>query len=208
MDEHPMVEEWVGTQIRAEADLVCAGHGAGLSETASLVARGNATLVLLEIASDITRGLGILRSLRIEFPKLRIVVFTSCDEAAHFAPVFRAGAHGFVSKSSSGQDLMKAIRRVLDNDMYLSNAVIGRLVECFSDSMAASKAGPDSLLSERELQVFAFIGEGLRPTEIGQRISLSVKTVESYLTRIREKLQLRDARALFQEAVRWSKAQV
>ena len=62
-----------------------------------------------------------------------------------------------------------------------------------------------ALLSERELQVFAFIGDGLRPTEIAQRISRSVKTVESYLSRIREKLVLRDARAVFQEAVKWSK---
>jgi DNA-binding NarL/FixJ family response regulator len=205
MDGHPMVREWVGVLIRAEGDLKYAGHGTDLAETASLVARNNANLVLLEIANDVHLGLKIIRSLREKFPKLRMLVFSSCDEVAHFAPAFRAGANGFVSKATSGQELLRAIRLVLDDDVYLSKEVIGHLVKGFCDTMAAPKTGPCALLSERELQVFAFIGEGLRPTEIAHRISLSVKTVESYLTRIREKLQLRDARALFQDAVRWSK---
>jgi DNA-binding NarL/FixJ family response regulator len=205
MDGYPMVEEWVGTLIAAEADLVCEGHGADLAETASLVAQGDANLVLLEIANDVPRGLEIVRSLKARFPKLRMLVFSSCDEVAHFAPAFRSGAHGFVSKAASGRELLRAIRRVLDDEVYLSKAAIGHLVEGFSETVAAPKTGPGALLSERELQVFAFIGEGLRPTEIAQRISLSVKTVESYLMRIREKLQLRDARALFQDAVKWTK---
>lgn len=207
MDAHPMVEEWIGKLIGAEADLVCVGHGADLAETASLVTQGNANLLLLEIANDVPGGLEVLRSLKADFPKLRIIVFSSCDEITHFAPAFRAGAHGFVSKAVSGLELLRAIRRVLDDDVYLSKAVIGQLVAGFSETTTATapKTGPGALLSERELQVFGFIGEGLRPTEIAQRISLSVKTVESYLTRIREKLQLRDARALFQDAVRWSK---
>lgn len=200
-----MVEEWVETLIGAEADLVCPGHGADLAETASLVVRSNATLVLLEIGSDLQLGLETVRSLRANFPKLRLLIFSSCDEITHFAQVFRAGAHGFVSKAANGEELLRAIRRVLDDDVYLSKEAIGHLMAGFPEAAAAPKTGPGALLSERELQVFAFIGEGLRPTEIAQRISLSVKTVESYLTRIREKLQLRDARALFQDAVKWSK---
>lgn len=200
-----MVEEWVGSLIGGEADLVCVGRGADLDETASLVAQSNASLVLLEIAKDIPGGLEIMRSLKAKFPKLRMLVFSSCDEAVNFAPAFRAGAHGFVSKGASGQELLRAIRRVLEDDVYLSKTVVSQLVAGFAETAEAPKTGPSALLSERELQVFAFIGEGLRPTEIAQRISLSVKTVESYLTRIREKLQLRDARALFQDAVRWSK---
>lgn len=200
-----MVEEWIGNLIGAEADLVCVGHAADLAETASLVARGNPSLVLLEIAEDVPRGLDVMRSLKANFPKLRMLVFSSCDEIAHSAPALRAGAHGFVSKAASGRDVLRAIQRVLDDDVYLSRAVIGQIVAGFPDTTPASKTGPVALLSERELQVFAFIGEGLRPTEIAQRISLSVKTVESYLVRIREKLNLRDARALFQDAVKWSK---
>ena len=200
-----MVEEWVGALISTEGDVVCARHGADLAEAASLAALGNANLVLLEIANDVPRGLEIVRSLKAKFPKLRMLIFSSCDELAHFAPSIRAGAHGFVSKAASGRELLRAMRRVLDDDVYLSKAVMSHLMAVYSEGMATPKTGPGALLSERELQVFAFIGKGLRPTEIAQRISLSVKTVESYLMRIREKLQLRDARALFQDAVRWSK---
>jgi DNA-binding NarL/FixJ family response regulator len=206
MDGHPMVEEWIGTLLGGQADLVCAGHATDLANTAALVARGHPSLVLLEIAKDIPGGLELVRALKAKFPKLRMLVFSSCDEIAHSVQVLHAGAHGFVSKTASGPELLRAIRQVLEDGVYLSSAMIGHLAAGAPDSPAAPKTGPEAVLSQRELQVFAFIGEGLHPTEIAQRISLSVKTVESYLVRIRQKLNLRDARALFKDAVKWSKA--
>jgi DNA-binding NarL/FixJ family response regulator len=205
MDEHPMVEEWIGNLLGGEADLVFAGHAPDLAGTSALIARGRPSLVLIEIAKDVSRSLDIVRALKVKFPKVRILVFSSCDEVAHSVEVLRAGARGFVSKSASGAELLKAIHQVLDDGVYLSSAMIGRLAAGVPNSVLAPKTGPGALLSQRELQVFSFIGEGLRPKEIAQRISLSVKTVESYLVRIREKLSLRDARALFQDAVKWSK---
>jgi DNA-binding NarL/FixJ family response regulator len=192
--------------IGGDAELVLAGRAKNWTEAASLIARGHPTLVLLEIAKDVARGLQIVRSLRAKYPKLRMLVFSSCDEFTHSVEVFRAGACGFVSKTANGREVLHAIRQVLDDRVYLSSAMIGHLATLVPDSASRPKTGPDAVLSERELQVFAFIGEGLHPTEIAQRISLSVKTVESYIVRIREKLSLRDARALFQDAVKWSKA--
>ncbi len=202
-----MVAEWIASLIANEADLVCMGHSADLSETAAEVAKGRADLILLEIARDVPRAMEIVRTLKAKFPKLRMIVFSSCDEATHSVQVLRAGAHGFVSKAAGGPELLRAIRQVLEGGFYLSGAMIGRLAAVGSEPASPPKTGPAALLSERELQVYSFIGEGLRPTEIAQRISLSVKTVESYLVRIREKLELRDARAVFQDAVKWSKAQ-
>ena len=206
MDRHPMVEEWISFLMGGEAELVLSGHGTDLADAASLVAQSRPSLIVLEIAKDIPRGLAIVRALKAEFPKLRMLVFSSCDEIAHSVQALRAGARGFVSKTASGSEVLQAIRQVLDERVYLSCAMISHLAAGIADSRTAPKTGPGALLSQRELQVFAFIGEGLRPTEIAQRISLSVKTVESYLTRIREKLKLKNARALFQDAVKWSKA--
>ena len=206
MDEHPMVEDWIGTLIHQEADLVFAGHASELSEAANLVARGRPNLVLLETGKDPANGLAILRALREEFPDLRLLVFSSCNEIAHSVEVLRAGARGFVSKAATGADLLRAIREVMADGVYLSRKMLAELAQANPEPRPA-RAGPGALLSRRELEVFVFIGEGLRPTEIAQKISLSVKTVESYLSRIREKLCLRDARALFQDAVKWSKQQ-
>ena len=205
MDGHPMVEEWIGALLGREADLVFAGHAADLGEAATLVARGRPSLVLLEIAMDVPRGLEIVSALKAKFPKLRILVFSSCDERAHSVPALRAGAHGFVSKAACGPDLLLAIRQVLHDGVYLSSAMIGHLAAGAPEPTPATATGPGALLSQRDLQVFVFIGEGLHPKEIAQRISVSVKTVESYLARIREKLVLKDSRELFKEAVRWCK---
>lgn len=205
VDGHPMVEEWIGTLLLGNADLVCAGHASELSEATALVARTRPNIVLLEIARDVAQGLEVVRVLKAKFPKLRILIFSSCDEIAHAVQVLRAGAHGFVSKTAKGAQLLHAIRQVLDDGVYLSSAMIGRLAAFAPETSGAAKTGPGALLSQRELQVFDFIGEGLHPKEIAQRISVSVKTVESYLVRIRQKLDLKDARALFKEAVKWSK---
>lgn len=203
VDEHPMVEEWIGTLVGEEADVVLARHAAELADTPSLVTRGRPGLVLLEIAKNVPRGLEIVRTLKAKFPKVRMLVFSSCDESAHALHALRAGAHGFVSKGASGVELLRAIRHVMADGVYLSSAMIAHLAASSPDS--ALKTGPGELLSQRELEVFVFIGEGMHPMEIGQRMALSVKTVESYLARIREKLSLRDARALFQSAVKWSR---
>jgi DNA-binding NarL/FixJ family response regulator len=208
MDGHPMVEEWIGMLVGGEADLVCGGHAAELGDTATMVTRSHASLVLIEIANDVPRALEIVQALKARFPKLRMLVFSSCDEITHAVRVLRAGAHGFVSKTASGAELLRAIRQVVDDGVYLSSTMIGHLATGVPDTAPVSKTGPSALLSQRELEVFAFIGEGLHPSEIAQRISLSVKTVESYLARIREKLGLRDARAVFKDAVKWSKSRV
>ena len=206
VDKHPMVEEWIGALIAGEPDLMIARHGGDLAGTASLIAQGVPCLVLLEIANDADRALEIVRALKARFPDLPMLVFSSCDEIAHSAQALRAGARGFVSKTARGPELLHAIRQVLNGGVYLSSAMISHLAANVLDSTPPPREGPDQLLSQRELQIFAFISEGLRPTEIGQRISLSVKTVESYLQRIREKLELKDARSLFKSAVAWSKA--
>lgn len=159
---------------------------------------------MLEIADDVTHGLEVVRALKAKFPELRILVFSSCDEVRHAPEAILAGAHGFVRKSANGPELLLAVRQVLSGGVYLSGAMIRHLAGTPA-STSVPKKGPVALLSQRELQVFVFIGEGLHPKEIAQRISLSVKTVESYMARIREKLGLRDARALFQSAVKWSK---
>lgn len=196
-----MVEEWIGTLVGDHADLVLRGHAAQLAETPSLVARSRPSLVLIEIANDVPRGLEIVRALKAQFPKVRMLVFSSCDEIAHALDALRAGAHGFVSKGANGAELSRAIQHVMADGVYLSSAMIAHLTARVPD--AKPKTGPGALLSHRELEVFAFIGEGMHPKEIGQRMTLSVKTVESYLARIRGKLSLRDARALFQSAVKW-----
>jgi DNA-binding NarL/FixJ family response regulator len=204
IDAHPMVEEWVGSLIKGEAEVAFAGHAGGLSEVATLVARSHAALVLLEIATDIPEALEVIRSLKATCPTLRLLVFSSCDETSYALHVLRAGAHGYVSKGTNGEELLRAIRLVMSGGLYLSTVMIGHLAAGSSDGIEP-QTGPAALLSERELQVFAFIGDGLKPTEIAQKISLSVKTVESYIGRIRQKLELKDSRALFQDAVKWSK---
>jgi DNA-binding NarL/FixJ family response regulator len=131
---------------------------------------------VLEIAKDVPHGLEIVRSLKAEFPKLRMLVFSSCDEIAHSVQALRAGARGFVSKTARGSEVLQAIREVLDERVYLSSADDQPSGSQRRElSYGAQRPGPGALLSQRELQVFGFVGEGLRPTEIAQRISLSVK---------------------------------
>ena len=145
MDGHPLVGEWIGTLIAGEADLVFEGHASGLEATASLVARGHPTLVLLEIAEDVSRGLAIVHELKERFPKVRMLVFSSCDEIAYSVQALRAGAHGFVSKASSGTVLRQAVGQVLAGGVYLSSTMIGYLAGS-PDTLAFENVGRRYLL--------------------------------------------------------------
>ena len=129
------------------------------------------------------------------------------DEALHAQRALRAGARGFLMKTEGGEQLLVAIRQVLAGGMYVSAAVSTQAVHLFSGKNRRADDTSTSLLTDREFEVFQFIGQGLTTREMGQRLRLSPKTVETHRLHIREKLRLHSGPELIQFAVRWTGAQ-
>ena len=128
------------------------------------------------------------------------------DESLYAERALRAGARGYLMKSAGGDELINAIRQVLAGKVYLSQALSAKILDNLSGKQQRQPSAVSSL-SDREFEVFQLVGEGLTTREIGGRLKISGKTVETHRLRIREKLRLKTAPELTKYAVRWAGAQ-
>ncbi|QXD15191.1 response regulator transcription factor [Rhodocaloribacter litoris] len=148
-------------------------------------------------------GLDLIRDIKARWPGMKVLVLSMYDEAYYAERALRAGAMGYVMKQEPPRTVLDAIRQVRAGEVYVSRSVASRVLQGMA---GAARPAPDALLerlSDRELQVFHMIGEGLSYPEVAARLSLSVKTVESHVERIKEKLAMNSGRELLLRAVEW-----
>jgi len=129
------------------------------------------------------------------------------DERFYAERSFRAGARGYVMKGESTSSIAAAIRDVLDGKLYLSPRMQAVFAERFADGDIPDLHTPIKKLSDRELEVFRLLGQGYETRRVAQSLNVSIKTVQAYCARIKEKLQLANASELLREAIRFCDAQ-
>ncbi len=183
---------------------VC-GEAGSVDEAVSVI---NATkpvdLVIIDISLPDRSGLELIRDLRSLDPSARALVVSSHDERVYAERVLRAGGRGYLMKDLAPDQLIAAVSRVLDGEIFLSPAMTSRMMEALSGTKTAS---PISGLTDRELEVFRAIGEGKSSREIAGLLGVSIRTIDAHRTHIKEKLGLRDAAELSYEAIRWMESQ-
>jgi DNA-binding NarL/FixJ family response regulator len=158
-------------------------------------------VVVLDISLDGPDGLDLLKSIRLKEPVLPILILSMHDESSYAERSLRAGANGYIMKQEATEKVLVAIRRILQGKVYLSERFTNRMLESYVHGVSPSKADPLAKLSDRELEVFRLIGTGHGTRQIADELHVSVKTVESYQAHIKEKLGLRNARELMQNAI-------
>jgi DNA-binding NarL/FixJ family response regulator len=148
-------------------------------------------------------GLDLIKTLRARQHTLPVLVVSMHDESLYVERVLRAGARGYIMKQEATDIMMHAIRRVLRGEIYVSDKMMTKLLGRFV--LDAPDAGMSMLerLSNRELEVFRFIGEGHSTRHIAEVLHVSIKTVESHRAHIKEKLQINDTGALVRYAMQW-----
>jgi DNA-binding NarL/FixJ family response regulator len=193
--------------INLQKDLIACGE-AGDADQAMVAVRANRPdLILVDLSLPGKHGLELIKDIRSLHPSVLTLVVSMHDETIHAAHALRAGARGFLMKTEGGEKLLQAIRQVLDGKIYVSNALSAKAIDVFSGKRRRAEDPPTSLLTDREFEVFQFVGQGLTTREMGARLRLSPKTVETHRLHIREKLGLGSGPELIQYAVRWSGAQ-
>ena len=150
-------------------------------------------------------GLDLLKDIKLQWPRLPVLMFSMHDELLYAERVLRAGARGYVSKQAEADCILSAIRRVLSGQIYVSEEVSGQILGKLvaGETNSDGKDSVVNLLSNRELEVLQFIGRGRGTREIAAEMHVSVKTVETYRAHIKEKLKLRSAPELMRFAVDW-----
>jgi len=161
-----------------------------------------AHLVIADLNLANSSGIELIKNLKELHPDIPVLVLSMHDESLYAERVFRAGARGYVNKRETAQKVVEAIRRVLDGKLYIGEKTAEILAGRTMRGQTASRSAIE-LLSDRELQVFDQLGQGIGTRQIAEDFHVSVKTVQEYCARIKDKLNLNNATELLREAVRW-----
>jgi DNA-binding NarL/FixJ family response regulator len=204
VDDHPIVRNGLRQLIQRESDLVVCGEAGNTADDKTVIAASKPDVALVDISLEGTNGIELTKMIRASNPEVEVVVLSMHDESLYAERALRAGAKAYVMKQEAPERVLKAIRKVLQGELYVSDNVASRLLQAIMENprSARSPTGVDRL-SDRELEIFQFLGRGKGTRQIAKALQLSAKTVETYRAHIKRKLMLKDATELIQHAVSW-----
>jgi len=204
VEDHPMTRRGLLELINHESDLVVCGEADSAVPALEAIKALKPDLALVDITLPRRSGLVLIRDVRAWVPEVLLIALSMHDEELYAERVLHAGGHGYIMKNKGGEDLLVAIRQVLRGGTYVSEDVSRKIIDTFAGRRKDAAHATLGQLTDREFDVFQLIGQGLPTGEIGQRLHLSPKTVDSHRLHIKEKLQLRSLPELMRYAVRWA----
>jgi DNA-binding NarL/FixJ family response regulator len=151
-------------------------------------------------------GLELVKNLESQFPLVALIVLSMHDEALYAERALRAGARGYVMKRESTKSVLASIRRVMEGGVYVSERVVNSMARRFSSSPKGAESSPVDRLSDRELEIFRLLGQGRTTAQIAEDLHLSLKTVQAYCARAKEKFGVSSLGELLRAAIRWEDA--
>jgi DNA-binding NarL/FixJ family response regulator len=201
VDDHPLYRDGLRRFIEAQGNLTCCGEADSCQSAFESVRRFVPELVILDLRLRREDGTELMRNLLVEKPSLRFLVLSQGDETVHAEQVLRAGAAGYIMKEEATEELLTAINQVLQGELYVSRRLSALVLKRFFRGTARNEITEG--LTDRELQVFQFLGGGMGVQEISRHLHLSAKTIETHRENIKHKLKLPDAAAVVQAARDW-----
>jgi len=204
IDDHPLLRQGMAQLINQEKDLVLCGEAKDSASAMDAVHRLEPDIAIVDLTLKDQSGTQLVKQLAELFPGLKMLVFSMHDEWLHAERALQSGAAGYIMKEEAPEQVLAAIRRVLAGQTYLSERMSARILNRLVKGKAKDEVLPISTLSDRELQIFTLIGQGIPTREIAEQLSLSIKTVESHRERIKDKLKLKNATELLRYAMRYT----
>jgi DNA-binding NarL/FixJ family response regulator len=206
VDDHPLIRHGLAELINQQTDLDVCGEAEDSAEALRLIKKLKPEMIIVDISLKETSGIELIKDVKIRYPNVAILALSMHDESLYAERALRAGAKGYVMKAEATDNVVTAIRKILAGELYVSDRMSTKML---SNLIGRSKVETSSIerLSDRELEVFRLIGQGYGSRQISERLSLSIKTIETYRAHIKEKLGLADASELLQFAIQWEKSQ-
>lgn len=206
VDDHPAVREALRLWISRQPDLQTCGEAANSQEALRLIEETRPDVAVVDLLIKHDSGLELIKRIRSHHRHLPILVWSMLDERTYAERALRAGAQGYVNKEQAADQIITAIYRVLEGKCYLSEPTSEQLLRRAIQGrrkVAAAETPLVEQLSDRELEAFEWIGRGLDTREVAQRMHVSTKTIETYRTRIKDKLGIDRHSELVRLAVEW-----
>lgn len=203
VDDHPMIRERLAELINQEPDLLVVGEAEDAQGAREAADALRPDLALVDISLKDSYGIELVKDLKAQHPRLLTLVLSMHDESVYAERALKAGARGYLTKQEASRHVVAAIRKVLKGELYVSERLAAVLLGRMAGHRAPSggDGSPAERLTDRELEVFQLLGEGLAVREIAKRLHISAKTVEAHRTHIKEKLNVRTSPELLRYAI-------
>jgi DNA-binding NarL/FixJ family response regulator len=203
VDDHPLVRESLTSLIDQQTGMSVCGSAEGIADAVKQIKTCNPDIAIVDLSLKDASGLELVKIMKLRWPEIGIIVLSMHDEGLYAERCIRAGARGYVMKRESTRRIVTAIREVAQGRMCVSEPVAAAFAEKFVGHRAKATQFPLQELSDRELEVFDLLGRGLGTRQIAGALNVSIKTVQAYCARIKQKLHLSSATDLLREAIRW-----
>lgn len=204
VDDHPLIREGLAQTIDRAMGLTVSWEAEGGEEALAIVESEQPDLAIVDISMPGMGGIELIKQLQSRTPELKILVISRHDEEFYARRVLRAGALGYLRKGKASEHVIEAIREILDGGIYVSPPVRQAFLEDLGPGRPTPTGDhPVSRLSDREMQVFEGMANCLSTKEIAQQMSIAVKTVQTYRSRIKEKLNVESTPELLHQAFQW-----
>ncbi len=205
VDDHPMFRDHLSQLLGRDLGLSVCGETDNVEDALRLIEEKKPDIAIVDISLRGASGLELLKSIKASGNPVSVLVLSMHDEKLYAERALRAGARGYISKNEASSEVLKAIRSVMAGEVYVSKPMTAELLTRITQSASTPElAGLDSL-ADRELEVFQWFGRGKNSREISEELGLSESTIDTYRSRIKEKLHLRSAAELYLRAGQWVK---
>ena len=203
VDDHPVFRFGLSNLIDAQPNLTVCGQAGAAPQALDAVRKLDPDLVVLDVSLPGTNGIELIKLIKAEKPHLAILVVSMHDETLYGLRGLKAGALGYVMKSEAMDHIVEAIAAVMAGKIYVSPKFSEKLIFRAIQSTDSATSSPIDLLSDRELEVLLLIGKGNSTKSIARSLNLSIKTIETHRTHIKEKLGCHDSEEMVRFAIDW-----
>jgi DNA-binding NarL/FixJ family response regulator len=203
VDDHPVTRKGLATTIGLEPDMQVCGEAEGIVEALDVIRKAQPDLAIVDVSLKSGNGIDLVSRLREQECRVRILVCSMYEESLYADRALRAGAMGYINKDASTETIVAAIRQISRGKVYLSPEMSERLLNRIVQGKNGVQESPVESLSDRELEAFQLMGHGLTTSQVAKKMCLSPKTVETYRSRIKEKLGIESIAELTRQAAQW-----
>ena len=207
VDDHPIVREGLSQKIGQQKDMVVCGEADNAADALALIESEEVDAAVVDLSLKDSSGLDLIRDIQVRRPGLPVLVLSMRNESIYAERALRAGARGYITKEEGTTRVIEGLREVLTGRIYLSENMVGEVLRKIVPGPQRGVETGVGRLTDRELEVLRMIGNGVTTAEIAQKLHLSVKTIETYRERIKEKLNLSRASELLKYAIQWAHSQ-
>jgi DNA-binding NarL/FixJ family response regulator len=207
VDDHPVMRRGYAYLIGSEMDLEICGEAESAREALSQIPEANPDLAIVDLTLKGMGGLELIKRLQAQHPDVLILVVSMHDETLYADRALHAGARGYIMKSEVESAVVEAIRRILAGGVYVSEELSTKILLQYAGAPSDEEESPLERLSDRELEVFEYMGRGFTTREIAEKLALSPKTIDSYRSRIKDKMAIDSNNELTRRAVLWVESQ-